>query len=339
MKGTAKDSDGMDYTWSAERYPGRSSNRRIIDFTPMSYARFFSGLTPPVLRISAGDTVRTSSIDAGGIDASGKRVSRGGNPLTGPFYVVGALPGDTLVVKLKRITLNRDWAQSGTEIVSNAVAPEYTAGMHRGKGLTGRWHLDAKSGTASIQGGSDAVKALRVPLQPMLGGIGVAPPMQEVSNTRASGSFGGNMDYSRLRKGTTVYLPVYQPGALLLLGDAHAAEGDGELAGDALETSMDFEFTVDVIPNFSLDMPCADDGDSWMVIGIAGSLEEALRRSTTAMATYLEKEHGLNSNEAAMLLGAAMKYDVADVVGDQVSIVARLPKSLIAQLPPGKNLF
>jgi acetamidase/formamidase len=76
-----------------------------------------------------------------------------------------------------------------------------------------------------------------------------------------------------------------------------------------------------------------------MVIGIAGSLEEALRRSTTAMATYLEKEHGLNSNEAAMLLGAAMKYDVADVVGDQVSIVARLPKSLIAQLPPGKNLF
>ena len=145
------------------------------------------------------------------------------------------------------------------------------------------------------------------------------------------------MDYNRIREGTTVYLPVFQPGALLLVGDGHAAQGDGELTGDALETSMDIEFTVDVIRGRSTGMPWAEDSDYWMAIGIAGSLDESLRRATTAMARYLEVEHGLNSNEAAVVMGFAVKYDVADLVGTQVSIVAKLPKSTIAQLPPRKQ--
>ena len=339
LRGAAKDSDGLAYTWIAERQPSQTSTPRRLDFTPKTFSRYFSGSAAPVLRIRPGDTVRTSTVDSGGFDAFGKHVSHGANPLTGPFYVEGALPGDTLVVKLTRISMNRDWARSGTEIVSNAVAPEYTAGLHRNRQITGRWHLDLANDTASIEGASPAAQNLKIPLQPMIGGIGVAPPKQEVANTRASGSFGGNMDYSRLRQGSTVYLPVYQPGALLLIGDAHAAEGDGELAGDALETSMDVEFTVDIIKDFPLNMPYAEDGDSWMAIGIGGSLEDAMRKSTTAMATYLEKEHGLNPNETAMLLGAAMKYDIADVVGDQVSIVARIPLTVIAQLPTRKDHF
>ena len=145
------------------------------------------------------------------------------------------------------------------------------------------------------------------------------------------------MDYNRIREGTTVYLPVFQPGALLLVGDGHAAQGDGELTGDALETSMDIEFTVDVIRNFAMGMPFSEDSEYWMAIGIAGSLDEALRRATTGMARYLELEHGLNSNEAAVVLGFAVKYDVADLVGTQVSIVAKLPKAVIDQLPPRKK--
>jgi acetamidase/formamidase len=290
-----------------------------------------------VLRISPGDTVRTWSVDAGGTDASGQRRSLGGNPLTGPFYVEGALPGDTLVVRLNRVQTNRDWAQSGTGVVSNAVTPDYTANAKRVPGFSGRWKLDAQARTAVLAKETDALKNFRVRLEPMVGCVAVAPPGQEVVSTRDSGRFGGNMDYNRIREGTTVYLPVFQPGALLLVGDGHAAQGDGELTGDALETSMNIEFTVDLVRGHSMGMPFAEDADHWMAIGIAGSLDDALRRATTGMARYLELEHGLNTNEAAVVLGFAVKYDVADLVGTQVSIAAKLAKETLAQLPPRKQ--
>jgi len=339
LAGTAQDPEGLTYTWTAEPDPGRPGKPQTHRFVPEVYQKYFSAKATPVLRVRAGDSIVTTSLDAGGSDENGHKKWRGGNPVTGPFYVEGALPGDTLVVKLKRIRTNRAWADSGTQVVGNAVAPDYTAGLRRAKGLGGRWRLDPAGGSASVAGESQALKDLRVPLRPMLGVVAVAPVRQEVANTRASGPFGGNMDYNRLREGTTVYLPVFHPGALLFLGDAHAAQGDGELAGDALETSMEFEVTVDVVRDVAVDGPFADDGESWMVIGIAGSLDEALRQATTRAARYLEQEHGLNSTEAALVLGSSMQYDVADVVGEQVSIVARLPKTLIAQLPARKHAF
>jgi len=339
LAGTGQDPEVLTYSWTAEPDPGRPEKPQTHRFVPEVYQKYFSAKATPVLRVRAGDSIVTTSLDAGGSDENGQKKWRGGNPVTGPFYVEGALPGDTLVVKLKRIRTNRAWADSGTQVVGNAVAPDYTAGLRRAKGLGGRWRLDPAGGSASVAGESQALKDLRVPLRPMLGVVAVAPVRQEVANTRASGPFGGNMDYNRLREGTTVYLPVFHPGALLFLGDAHAAQGDGELAGDALETSMEFEVTVDVVRDVAVDGPFADDGESWMVIGIAGSLDEALRQATTRAARYLEQEHGLNSTEAALVLGSSMQYDVADVVGEQVSIVARLPKTLIAQLPPRKHAF
>ena len=102
---------------------------------------------------------------------------------------------------------------------------------------------------------------------------------------------------------------------------------------------MEFEVTVEVIRDVAVDGPYADDGESWMVIGIGGSLDEALRQVTTRTARYLEQEHGLNSTEAALVLGSSMQYDVADVVGEKVSIVARLPRALLAQLPARKHAF
>jgi acetamidase/formamidase len=339
LAGTAEDPDGLTYTWTAERDAGRPAEPKTHRFTPEVYQKYFSAKAAPVLRVRAGDSIVTTSLDAGGADENGRKKWRGGNPVTGPFYVEGALPGDTLAVKLKRIRTNRGWADSGTQVVGNAVAPDYTANLRRARGLGGRWKLDPAGGTASVAGDSQALKDLRVPLRPMLGVVAVAPFRQEVANTRASGPFGGNMDYNRLREGTTVYLPVFHPGALLFLGDAHAAQGDGELAGDALETSMEFEVTVDVIRDLAIDGPYAEDGESWMVLGIAGSLEEALRQATTRTARYLEEEHGLNSTEAALVLGSSMHYDVADVVGEQVSIVGRLPKTLLDQLPKRKHAF
>ena len=252
--------------------------------------------------------------------------------LTGPFFVEGALPGDTLVVRLNRVRTNRDWAASGQSVVGNALTPGYLMNLNRAKNFSSRWKLDKDKGVAYLDKPTDPLKQLTIPLQPMLGCVGVAPPGRDVIATRDSGIFGGNMDYNQIREGTTVYLPVFQEGALLYMGDGHAAQGDGELTGDALETSMEFEFTVDVIPEKSIGTPRAENADYLMAIGIGGSVDQALQRATTEMARWLEADLKLNSTESAMLLGFALKYDVADLVGTQVGIVAKIPKTVIAQL-------
>jgi acetamidase/formamidase len=317
--------------WSAHR-PAKPSAPRVLTFEPKEFHRSFSSAIPPVLRIFPGDTVKTKSVDAGGVDENSVRRSMGGNPLTGPFYIEGALPGDTLVVKLIRVRTNRDWAASGRGIVGNALLPFYLMNLNRSKDFSSRWKLDAVKGIAFLEKPTDPLKQLTIPLQPMLGCIGVAPSSREVIATGDSGIFGGNMDYNQLREGTTVYLPVFQEGALLFMGDGHAAQGDGELTGDALETSMDFEFSVDVIRDTSIGTPRAENADYLMAIGIGGSLDQALQRATTEMARWLEKDYKLTSTESAMVLGFAVKYDVADLVGTQVSIVAKIPKSTAAQL-------
>src|SRR5205085_53599 len=123
----------------------------------------------------------------------------------------------------------------------------------------------------------------------MLGCIGVAPEGRTAVRTGGLGAFGGNLDYNRLVEGTTLYLPVAHPGALLFLGDGHAAQGDGELAGNALETSLDVEFSVEVLPGRSLVMPRLESDEYRMAMGIGGSLQLALQEATTNMARWLDE--------------------------------------------------
>lgn len=324
---------GIKLQWTARRPAMRPAGAALTHtFTPTEFHRVFSWATPPVLRIFPGDTVKTKSVDAGGSDENSVRRSMGGNPLTGPFFIEGALPGDTLVVRLNRVRTNRDWAGSGQSVVGNALAPGYLMNLNRAKNFNSRWKLDKEKGVAYLEKPTDPLKQLSIPLLPMMGCIGVAPPGRDIVATRDSGIFGGNMDYNQLREGTTVYLPVFQEGALLFMGDGHAAQGDGELTGDALETSMEFEFTVDVIAERSVGTPRAENAEYLMAIGIGGSLDQALQRSTTEMARWLEADYKLNSTESAMVLGFAIKYDIADLVGTQVSIVAKIPKTILAQL-------
>jgi amidase len=323
---------GVKLQWSARRPAVKPVAPRMHSFTPTEFHRTFSPVIAPALRIFPGDTVKTKSVDAGGTDETSVRRSLGGNPLTGPFFIEGAVPGDTLVIKLNRVRTNRDWAMSGQSVVGNALAPGYLMSLKRTNNFSSRWKIDATKGIAYLDQPSDALKQFSVPLQPMLGCIGVAPPGRDVVRTGDSGVFGGNMDYNQLREGATIYLPVFQDGALLFMGDGHAAQGDGELTGDALETSMDFEFTVDVIPEKSIGTPRAENDDYTMAIGIGGSLDQALQRATTEMARWLENDYKLNSTEAAMVLGFAVKYDVADLVGTQISVVAKIPKTVLAQL-------
>ncbi len=318
--------------WTAVRVPPRPAAPKTHDFEPSQFHLYFSAKVAPVLRIHPGDTVRTWSVDAGGRDSQGNRRSGGGNPQTGPFYVEGAMPNDTLVVRLNRVRTNRDWAQSGNTIMRNALEPGTLGNLKWDEGFNSRWKLDAAAGVAVLEKPTDPLKNFLIPLQPMLGCVAVAPAGEASVRTTDSGRFGGNMDYNQIREGTTIYLPVYHPGALLFLGDGHAAQGDGELTGDALETSMDFEFTVDLIRDRSFGHPLAEDAEFLISIGIGGSLDQALQQATSGLVRWLDRDFKLTPSEAAMLLGFALKYDVVDLVGTQVSIAAKLPKAALAKL-------
>jgi acetamidase/formamidase len=140
------------------------------------------------------------------------------------------------------------------------------------------------------------------------------------------------MDYNQIVEGTTLYLPVNHPGALLFVGDGHAAQGDGELTGDALETSMDIEFTVDVIEGRSTGHPLAENDEYLISLGIGGSLDQALQMATSGLMRWLERDYKLAPSDAAVVIGFAIKYDIVDLVGTQVSIAAKLPKSALAKL-------
>jgi amidase len=324
-------------SFSAKRDTPWNGTPRTHQFTPSHFYRQFSGATEPALHINPSDTVQTKCVDAGGVDEKGEHRSQGGNPLTGPFYVEGAVPGDTLVVHLNRVRLNRDTAGIYNDmVVGSAVDPYYFRDLKRVKDFDSSWKLDRATQTAMLTKPTDRLKDFKISLHPMLGCVGVAPAARQAFRSGNLGNYGGNMDYNQFREGVTLYMPVFQLGALLFVGDGHATEGDGELTGNALETSMDVEFTVDIIRGKSLGQPRAENSEYVMVSGIGGSLTDALQAATTGMSRWLEDEYKLNPGEIAMVLGSSMRYDIAEVVDPQVHVVAKLSKSVLAQIAKPK---
>jgi amidase len=324
-------------TWTAQREPALERSAVRHEFVPKVYYNHFSGLIEPALHIKPGDTVHTTTVDAGGVAANGAHLAAGGNPLTGPFYVDGAWPGDMLVIKLNRVRLNRDTAGIyNNSVVLTALDPYYARDQKEVEKFDSTWKLDRAAGTAALAKPTDRLKNFQIKLAPMMGCIGVAPPGQQAFRSGELGDYGGNMDYNQLREGVTLYLPVFQPGALLFVGDGHAAQGDGELTGNALETSMEVEFTVDLAEGFGLDQPHAENDDYFMVMGIDNSLEEALQDATTGMSKWLAHSYALNSAEIAMVLGSSMRYDIAEVVDPKVHVVAKVSKSVLKPMEPSK---
>jgi acetamidase/formamidase len=320
------------FTWKGRRAKENTGTPKTHEFEPTAFHRVFSGAIPPALHINPGDTIKTTTVDAGGTDGKGVRRSMGGNPETGPFFVEGAMPGDTLVIKFLRIRLNRDSAGSGDRIVPSAVQPGYYRNAKFDDKFNSEWKLDRDAGTAMLAKPTDRMKNFRVKMQPMLGCVGVAPPANQSFRSGWLGSWGGNMDYNGLREGVTVYLPVYQEGALLFVGDGHALEGDGELNGDALETSMDVEFTVNLIRGQSTQGPRFENDEYLMASGIAGSLQEALQQATSELARWLERDYKLSANESNVVLGTSIRYEIAEVVDPQLHIVAKVSKAVLATL-------
>ena len=331
IDGTVKQAED-EFAWKARREKEGAAGPKTHVFEPTAFHRVFSGGIAPVLHINPGDTIKTTTVDAGGRDAKGVRRSMGGNPETGPFFVEGAMPGDTLAIKFQRIRLNRDSAGSGDRIVPSAVQPNYYRNAKFDDKFNSEWRLDRDAGVAMLAKPTDRLKNFRVQMQPMLGCVGVAPPSSQSFRSGWLGSWGGNMDYNGLREGTTVYLPVYQEGALLFVGDGHAVEGDGELNGDALETSMDVEFTVNLIRGQSTQGPRFENDDYLMASGIAGSLQEALQQATTELARWLERDYKLSANESNVVLGTSIRYEIAEVVDPQMHIVAKVSKAVLATL-------
>ncbi len=314
--------------------PGRTHN-----YAPAQYQLHFSSRIPTALTIAPGDTVVTTTLDNEGRDAAGVWRAMPGNPLTGPFFVEGAMPGDTLVVRLDRIHLDRAAAHMyGRQLNGRAVPSGYpqTPDPAADRG----WLIDREAGIARPRRPGERLAGLAVPLRPMIGSIGVAPPGNQAIAAGDIGWHGGNLDYNRITQGTTLYLPVFQPGALLSLGDGHAAQGDGEISGQGLETSTAVTFTVDLIRGgeggaAAPRQPWAEDERWVMISGIDNSLDDALAMATANAAQWLKDRYGLNDSEAATFLSAVIAYDVASIVSGRPHVVARIEKAALAQLRGG----
>ena len=312
----------------------RAGTPQRHEFTPTTFYRQFSAANKPVLTVSPGDTIHTTTVDAGGTDEKGVTRVLGGNPQTGPFYIETAAPGDTLVVHLTRLRLNRDWAISDDALVDRGVDRGLAVKM-KDNGKPVRWHLDTQRGVATPEMPGEHLAKYSVPLRPMLGCIAVAPPNPVAGlGTGDSADIGGNMDFNEIIEGATVFLPVYVPGALLYVGDGHAAQGDGELNGNALETSMDVEITVEVIPEKRPLGPRVESATEIMAMGLSGSLDDAFRAATANMAQWLTDDFKLTPSEVAEVLGTSAEYKVSEVADRNAGIVLKINKERLQSIMP-----
>jgi len=296
-------------------------------FTPSHYHTAL-GAHEPVLRIADGDTVITTTVDAMGKDASDSKATPGGNPQTGPFYVEGAEPGDTLVLQLDRIMPNRAIGYTSTVVAENVVDPWFARELPVG-GPMAEWQMDVGRGTATLIKPATKLGKLELALAPMLGCFGVAPPRGQAISTATSGEYGGNMDYRGFVAGVTVYFPVFVPGALIHVGDGHAIQGDGEIVGTGIEISMDVQFTAWLIKGKCIRWPRGENADYIFAVGNARPLDQALQHATTEMLRWLEEDYGLDKVSASILLGQAVEYDLGNVYDPAYTMVCKLRKSLL----------
>lgn len=290
------------------------------------------GWHEPVLTIADGDTVITTTVDAGGCDASGEQVTQGGNPQTGPFYIEGAEVGDTLAVRFDRLWPNRDRGYSGVVLAPNVVDPHYVRQLPEHPEGGGEWALDRERGRATLLRPETKLGRWTLPIKPMLGCFGVAPARGEAISCATSGRHGGNMDYRGFVEGVTIYFPVLVPGALLHVGDGHAVQGDGELLGTGIEVSFDVEFTVRLLKGKRIGWPRAESDDYIMTVGNARPLDQALQHATTEMVRWLKQEYGLDAHGANLLLGMCAEYEVGNVFDPAYTMVCKVPKQILAQI-------
>ncbi|MBL8238284.1 MAG: acetamidase/formamidase family protein [Bryobacterales bacterium] len=304
---------------------------------PETYYRTFFHKHPVKQRIKPAERVTTRTLDSSGKDHLGNAVTDGPNPLTGPFYIEGAEPGDAVAITFHKVRLNRDWGYSGYRLGLFAMTPDYIEKTYppiykrdlvrKGFAHYVPWDLDRVNNLVRLREPGSKAIAMEFPAKPMLGCVGVAAAGDWAPTSSPSGPYGGNIDYNRIGEGATVLLPVYHPGAMLFLGDGHALQGDGEPTGNGVETSMDVEFSVAVRKNAKLTGPRVETADAIISIGsqpeFQSSLDRALEMATTDMVQYLMSDHGLEEWAAHLLIAFQGKYEVVTARGSMALVIPR----------------
>lgn len=316
-------------------------------FTP-DYYHLTYGPHEPATLVKPGDTITASTVDAAGVDAGGRRVPqrllkqgpgerrRASNPLVGPIFVEGARPGDALAVTVRRIRLTRDWAWS-------AFIPHFGCftGEMPGRKLQllspmrerrFRWELDTKKKSATLRMPRSRIKRVTIPLHPFIGSIGVAPRWGRVELSLTPGEYGGNMDCPDTAAGTTILLPVFVDGALLSFGDVHAAQGDGEVCGVALETTAEVTLHIDVMRDTGFEQPRLIDRNFIMTVGSARPLIDAYRLACAEMVGWLAEEYGFHRDDALQLFSQVGRARIGNVCDPRYSVVAKFPKTCLPRI-------
>jgi amidase len=296
--------------------------------------KYVYGTAAPVAHVKPGEIIETNTLDAFGnvLKKPGDRLSmvKGDNPLTGPFYVDGAQPGDTLSIKI--LDLQVDGNQGVGTLGPGFGAlnqTTYTAMLHAP--LPEKiwfYPIDKATGTATFQA-LDSKFSVKIPLHPFLGCIGVAPAGGEARASLVPAEFGGNMDAPEASVGNTLYLPVNVVGALLYMGDGHAAMGDGEVAGSAIEVPLLVRVQVNVIKGQKINWPRFENADSIKAVGAYRPLDDALRIAFTELIEWIHKDYGLSSLDAYELLSKVAQIHLDEMVDPNYVVVASVDKKFL----------
>ncbi|HWQ55942.1 MAG TPA: acetamidase/formamidase family protein [Bryobacteraceae bacterium] len=315
----------------------------VHDVRPKGCVKTFSHTHPVVMRIEAGDIVRTTTLDAFGGDAEGtNHCTAPANPLTGPFYVAGAESGDAVAIHLRKVRVNRGWGWTTNRLMPASLLPADRKDLYptrykpdlvfAGHDNLVPWDIDPKKSVLRLREPGSAKARMEFAAQPMIGCIGVAAEGDQAPDGSGSGAYGGNLDYNAVAENTTVLLPVYHRGGLIFFGDGHALQGDGELNGTGIETSLDIEFTVEIRKDARLTGPRLETAGHVISVGsqpeYRSSLDTALQMATSDMVRWLTEEFGLEPWAAHLTIALNARYDVVTLAG---SMGLRIPKNVLSR--------
>lgn len=311
---------------------------QVIEFTPTAqqYAYTFGGVAP-VLRIKPGVALKLWSEDAFNFalrstsDLSSNKVDlRFVNPQTGPFYVEGAEPGDTLAIHIVELTPARGFgASAAIPFFGGLTSTPVTSMLQEAlPDTTWIYEVDSAAQTVGFQAAHTDFE-VALPIETMLGTLGVAPAGNEVRSSLVPERFGGNMDSPEVRAGTTIFLGVNVEGALFSLGDGHYRQGEGESCGTAVEGAMNSTIIVELIKGHAPDWPRFETDDHWMAVGSARPLEDSWRIGNVEMIRWLEQLYGLRTMDAYQLLSQVALSPIANVVDANYSVVVKAPKAIL----------
>jgi amidase len=302
--------------------------------TGINDVKYVYATAEPVARLKPGDILDTNTLDCFGnaIKKPGDTLSmsKGDNPLSGPFYVEGTAPGDTLVVKILELEVDGNQGVGAFAPGFGALnETNYTPMLH--PPLPEKiwfYPVDHVSNTATFKA-LDSDFSVKIPLHPFFGCIGVAPANGEARSSIVPAEFGGNMDAPEASVGNTLYLPVNVVGALLYMGDGHAAMGDGEVAGTAIEVPLHARLQVDVIKGQKINWPRFENDQAIMTVGAYRPLDDCVRIAFTELVAWIHSDYGLSDLDAYELLSKVAKIHLDEMVDPNYVVVASIEKKYL----------